>query len=65
MPEHRPSVATLSILAHTGKSVKEVMDDHWKTYGRNYFTRYDYEEVETEKADAMMKVLNDHIDSGI
>lgn len=57
-------LAWLSILAHTGKTVKEVIEDHWNTYGRNYFTRYDYEEVETEKADAMMNVLNQYIISG-
>lgn len=29
----------LSIIANTGKSVEEVLNDHWKKYGRNYFTR--------------------------
>lgn len=30
----------LSVVANTGKSVEEVLVDHWKKYGRNYFTRY-------------------------
>lgn len=29
----------LSILAFRKQSVEEVMIDHWKTYGRNYYTR--------------------------
>lgn len=29
----------LSIVAGTGKSVEEILTDHWKKYGRNYFTR--------------------------
>lgn len=32
-------LAWLSILAFRKQSVEEVMIDHWKTYGRNYYTR--------------------------
>jgi len=38
-------------------SVEDIVKEHWKKYGRNFFTRYDYEEVESEKADKMMKHL--------
>ncbi|WP_194096245.1 alpha-D-glucose phosphate-specific phosphoglucomutase [Marivivens aquimaris] len=47
----------LNILAATGKSVKEIMADHWAEYGRNYYSRHDYEDVETEKANALMDGL--------
>jgi len=46
----------LSILAHKNKNseklvtVKEIVEEHWKTYGRNYYTRYDYEGVGKEGA---------------
>jgi phosphoglucomutase len=43
----------LNILAVTGKSVKELLADHWRTYGRNYYSRHDYEDVEAEKANAL------------
>lgn len=33
------------------------MKEHWATYGRNFYTRYDYEGVESEKADAVMSLL--------
>eukprot|EP00047_Mylnosiga_fluctuans_P004979 m.237663 g.237663 ORF g.237663 m.237663 type:complete len:553 (-) comp13177_c0_seq1:39-1697(-) len=55
------SLCWLSILAHTGKSVSEVLHAHWIKYGRNFFTRYDYENVESDKADAMIKYLSGFI----
>lgn len=47
----------LSILAAKKMSVEEVLLDHWTTYGRNFYTRYDYEEVESEPAQTMMAGL--------
>ena len=38
-------------------TVEEIVKEHWAKYGRNYYTRYDYEGVESEKADAVMKHL--------
>lgn len=49
----------LNILAATGKSVTELMQDHWATYGRNYYSRHDYEAVETDKAQAVMSRLRE------
>ena len=47
----------LSILAARGKSAKAIAADHWATYGRNYYTRHDYEEVESAKANALIDEL--------
>jgi phosphoglucomutase len=33
----------LNVLAATGRSVAQIQHDHWARYGRNYFTRHDYE----------------------
>ena len=44
----------LNILAVRKQSVKDIMSEHWKTYGRNYYARHDYEAVETAKANAVM-----------
>lgn len=41
--------------------VREVALEHWKAYGRNFFSRYDYEEVESDKANAMMAHVRDVI----
>ena len=43
----------LNILASTGRSVKALMKDHWRAYGRNYYSRHDYEDVETDRANAL------------
>ena len=47
----------LNILAETGKSVKEILADHWRTHGRNYYSRHDYEAVDNDTANAMMNAL--------
>ncbi len=47
----------LNILAETGQSVAELMADLWGTYGRCYYSRHDYEDVEAAKAGAMVDAL--------
>eukprot|EP01139_Manchomonas_bermudensis_P009742 Amastigsp_a339501_15.p2 type:complete len:381 gc:universal Amastigsp_a339501_15:1-1143(+) len=51
------ALAWLSIMAHTKKSIPNICAAHFARYGRNYFTRYDYEEVDSEKAEALMTRL--------
>lgn len=47
----------LNILAVRKQSVDEIVRDHWKTYGRNYYTRHDYEEVDSAIANALVNDL--------
>lgn len=47
----------LNIIAARGESVKDIVTKHWASFGRNYYSRHDYEEVETDKANALMKDL--------
>lgn len=51
-------IAWLSILAHRKESVEQILLHHWQQYGRNFFTRYDYEKCETGPAEKMMGVLH-------
>ena len=44
----------LNILAVKGQSVEEIMKDHWGTYGRNYYSRHDFEGVETDRANQII-----------
>ncbi|MEM8581734.1 MAG: alpha-D-glucose phosphate-specific phosphoglucomutase [Pseudomonadota bacterium] len=53
----------LNVLAATGKSVAALMRDHWARYGRNYYSRHDYEAVETDKAEAVMSRLRNALAS--
>ncbi|MEP3299407.1 MAG: alpha-D-glucose phosphate-specific phosphoglucomutase [Pseudoruegeria sp.] len=48
----------LNILAVRGQSVNDIMQDHWASYGRNFYSRHDFEAVATEKANALMGGLN-------
>ncbi|MDJ0744433.1 MAG: alpha-D-glucose phosphate-specific phosphoglucomutase [Xenococcaceae cyanobacterium MO_167.B27] len=47
----------LNILAATGKSVEDIVKEHWATYGRNFYSRHDYEEVDKAKATELMERL--------
>ncbi len=47
----------LNILAATGKSVADLMTDHWARFGRNYYSRHDYEGVDTTAAETLMQDL--------
>ncbi|KAK0550806.1 Phosphoglucomutase-2 [Tilletia horrida] len=61
-------IAWLSILAGANKekpgtSVADVLNAHYKVYGRNFFSRYDYEEVDSDGAKAMMSSLSSRFTS--
>lgn len=59
-------LAWLSILAQRNKdkkvgetlvSVADIAKEHWAVYGRNFFSRYDYEECEAAGANKMIEHL--------
>ncbi|XP_062153626.1 phosphoglucomutase, chloroplastic [Alnus glutinosa] len=63
-------LAWLSIIAYRNKdkkpgeklvSVCDVVKEYWATFGRNFFSRYDYEECESEGANKMIEYLRDLI----
>jgi phosphoglucomutase len=47
----------LNILAATGKSAKQIAQEHWARFGRNYYARHDYEGVDSGAADKLMADL--------
>jgi len=50
-------LAWLNLIAKKDTSVQSILDEHWATYGRNYYVRHDYEEVEIDKAKTVMDQL--------
>ncbi|XP_053956654.1 phosphoglucomutase [Anastrepha ludens] len=54
-------LAWLSIMEHLGKGIEDILKDHWATYGRNYFTRYDYEECELDPCNEMIATMEKNI----
>ena len=60
----------MCILAHVNQGekskkvgIKEILLNHYKIYGRNFFTRYDYEEVDGAAAGSMMAHLQSQLSS--
>lgn len=47
----------LNILAVTKKPADQIVREHWATFGRDYYTRHDYEELETAPANELMDAL--------
>ena len=47
----------LNVLAARGQSVADIMADHWARFGRNYYSRHDYEGVDSGAANALMDDL--------
>jgi phosphoglucomutase len=47
----------LNILAARRQSVAEIVREHWSVYGRNYYTRHDYEAVDSDAANGLVDAL--------
>lgn len=44
----------LNIIAAVNMSVEEIVKAHWKKYGRNFYSRHDYEAVDSKIANEIM-----------
>lgn len=53
----------LNILAVRRQGVKEIVEDHWTTHGRNYYSRHDYEGIDKDDADAVIDGLRARLDA--
>lgn len=51
----------LNIIAAKKKSAKEIVEAHWAEYGRNYYSRHDYEEVDTDAANGLVAALREKL----
>jgi phosphoglucomutase len=47
----------LNVIAGRKQGVDQILREHWKTYGRNYYTRHDYDEVDSAAANKLMDDL--------
>jgi len=47
----------LNLLAVRKMSVQEIVREHWRRFGRNFYTRYDYEEIDLDAANGLMQQL--------
>jgi phosphoglucomutase len=53
----------LNILAVRKQSVEAIAREHWASFGRNVYSRHDYEDIPTEAANGVMKLLHESFDS--
>ncbi len=51
----------LNILAVRNESVADIVHKHWHKYGRNYYSRHDYEAIETRSANQLMANLRERV----
>jgi len=49
----------LNLLAVRRQSVREILDEHWRRFGRHYYTRHDYEGVDAAAAEGLMDALRE------
>ena len=47
----------LNLLAASGKGVEQIVREHWTRFGRNYYSRHDYEAVDSAAAESIMTSL--------
>ena len=48
----------LNILAVRKQSVEDIVREHWARFGRNVYSRHDYEGIQTYAANGVMKLLH-------
>ena len=51
----------LNIIAVRAQPVETIVREHWARFGRNYYTRYDYEDVPTATASGVMTRLREQL----
>ncbi|UHS57476.1 alpha-D-glucose phosphate-specific phosphoglucomutase [Agrobacterium vaccinii] len=51
----------LNIVAARKESVKDIVTKHWAEYGRNYYSRHDYEEVDSDAANTLVSILREKL----
>ena len=49
----------LNLIAVKQQSVEEITRSHWRRYGRHYYTRHDYEAINTNTANALIENLRE------
>jgi phosphoglucomutase len=51
----------LNLIAQRRQSVAEIVHEHWRTFGRDIYSRHDYEAIESEIATNIMEHLRQQI----
>jgi len=52
----------LNILAERKETVEEILEGHWRKFGRNYYSRHDYDALPASDADSVMGGLRNRLE---
>ncbi|AFJ43523.1 alpha-D-glucose phosphate-specific phosphoglucomutase [Francisella orientalis] len=53
----------LNLVAATDKQVDQLVEEHWQKFGRNFYSRHDYEAIDAVIANSIMSSLRDKLSS--
>lgn len=53
----------LNLVAVTGKQVDQLVEEHWQKFGRNFYSRHDYEAIDTAIANSIIDSLRERLSS--
>ena len=53
----------LNLIAVRAQPARSIVRDHWERYGRDFFTRHDYEGIDSDQANALMQALTDSLET--
>ncbi|QIW10680.1 alpha-D-glucose phosphate-specific phosphoglucomutase [Francisella sp. LA112445] len=51
----------LNLVAATNKSIDDLVAEHWQKFGRNFYSRHDYEAIDSEIANEIMTSLRQKV----
>lgn len=51
----------LNILAERRQPATAILAEHWRRFGRHFYARHDYEALDAERADGLMRRLRDRL----
>jgi phosphoglucomutase len=51
----------LNLVARRKQSVAEIVHDHWRQFGRDFYSRHDYEEIDSGAANGLMEHLQSQL----
>jgi phosphoglucomutase len=54
-------LAWLNVIAGRGEPVADIVAGHWRQYGRNYYSRHDYEAIKNQPAEELMGALRERL----
>ena len=54
-------LAWLNVIAGRQQSVADIVTDHWSRYGRNYYSRHDYEGIDSAAANRLVDSLRERV----